>query len=273
MSEEKKGSYILKDKEDEEFIRLSFQHQVWQEETAGVLKRAGFGLGHTLLDLGCGPGCLSFDLSRLVGTQGSIFAVDNSEKFIDYVQNKIDHGEYQNITTKLVDVKTMELQQESLNGAIARWVLMFIFNPGVVIERVANALKPKGIFAVMDYFQFRNMSLWPKSSAFEKVYHAVYKLIKDHGGDADIGGRIPQILDRYGFKIIDIYPIFRIGRPGSLLWQWLELTGKNHDNLVEAGLLTGEELQQYYKDWAVRSQNPNAFFTAPPVLVTIARKL
>ncbi len=272
MSGKEKKNYVLKDNEDEEFIRLGFQHQVWQEETVGVWKRAGFGLGQTLLDLGCGPGYLSFDLSRLVGNQGRIIAVDNSEKFINHIRNKIDHGEYQNISAEIVDIKTMELEPESVDGAIARWVLMFIFNPDAVMERVARALKPNGVFAIMDYFQFRSMSLWPKSIAFEKVYHAVYKLIRKHGGDADVGGWMPQILNRHGLKVIDMYPIFRIGTPGSLLWQWLEMTAKNHDNLLESGLLMQGELEEYYHDWSERAKNPNSFFTAPPVLVTIGKK-
>ena len=51
------------------------------------------------------------------------------------------------------------------------------------------------------------------------------------------------------------------------------MIGKNHGNLVEAGILTEVELQEYYADWAESSKNPNAFFTAPPVLVTIGMKL
>lgn len=269
----KKNGYVLKDKEIEEFTRLGFQHQVWQGETIGVCIKAGFGLGQSILDLGCGPGFLSFDLSKLVGELGNVIAVDNSEAFIKYLQKKIAVEEYQNVTATLTDITKLELPSESIDGGIARWVLMFIDKPEEVIKQVADALKPNGVFAVMEYFQFRSMSLWPHSKAFEKVYHAVYELIKSFGGDADIGGKMPQLLSEHGFEVVDMYPIFRIGRAGSQLWSWLEMTGKNHDNVVETGLITHEELQEYYQEWAEHSKNPNAFFTAPPVLVTIASKL
>ena len=62
----KKNDYVLRDKEKEEFSRLGFQHQVWQKETVDVCRKAGFGLGQTILDLGCGPGFLSFDLSKMM---------------------------------------------------------------------------------------------------------------------------------------------------------------------------------------------------------------
>jgi ubiquinone/menaquinone biosynthesis C-methylase UbiE len=266
-------SYVLKDKEDHELSRLGFQHRVWLEETVHVLKRAGFGLGQTIIDLGCGPGYLSFDLSKIVGSKGHIIAIDNSEKFIHHISEKINNEKYSNVSAHLIDITKLELESKNIDGAVARWVMMFIEDVEIVIQRVANSLKPNGIFVVMDYFQFRTMSLWPGKQSFEKVYCAVYELIKQHGGDADIGGHIPQLLSQCGFKILDIYPIFRVGRPGSLLWDWLEMIGKNHGNLVEAGILTEVELQEYYADWAESSKNPNAFFTAPPVLVTIGMKL
>jgi ubiquinone/menaquinone biosynthesis C-methylase UbiE len=269
----KKNHYVLKDKEKEEFVRLGFQHQVWQKETVGVCMKAGFGLGQTLLDLGCGPGFLNFDLSKLVGEEGRVIAVDNSEAFIKHMEAMIAAGEYHNVRAQLMDMKSLELPPASIDGAIARWLLMFIDNPDIVIEKVANALRPNAVFAVMEYFQFRSMTLLPYSKAFEKVYHAVYELIKSHGGNADIGGKMPQLLSKHGLEILDIYPIFRIGKSGSQLWSWLEMTGRNHDNVVEKGLITQRELEEYYQDWAEHSKNPNAFFTAPPVFVTIARKL
>ena len=269
----KKNDYVLRDKEKEEFSRLGFQHQVWQKETVDVCRKAGFGLGQTILDLGCGPGFLSFDLSKLVGDKGKVISVDNSEAFIKHIQAKTDSEGSNNITTKLMDVRNLELVSASIDGAIGRWLLMFVDSPEIVIEKVGNVLKPNGIFAVMEYFQFRSMSLWPHSKIFEKVYHAVYELIKSYGGDADVGGRVPQLMSQHGFKILDTYPIFRIGKPGSQLWAWLEMTGKNHSNVVETGLITRNELDEYFQDWAEHSKNPNAFFTAPPVLVTIASKL
>jgi hypothetical protein len=51
------------------------------------------------------------------------------------------------------------------------------------------------------------------------------------------------------------------------------MTAKNHNNLVDAGIITPEELQEYYDDWSESSKNPNAFFTAPPVLITIGKKI
>jgi SAM-dependent methyltransferase len=245
---------------------------VWLEETADVWKRAGFGPGQTLLDLGCGPGSMTLDLSKLVGPEGHVIALDISERFIEHVRARAAREGLRNIAVRVADIRHVDLDEESLDGAIARWVIMFSEDPGNVVKQVARALKPGGTLAVMEYFQFRSMSLWPGGEAFERVYRAVHELIRRHGGNPDIGGSVPQLMTEHGLRLVDLHPTFRTGRPGSPLWEWLEMTGRNHDNLVKAGLLTDAQLQEYYRDWSEHARNPNAFFTAPPLLATIGVK-
>jgi ubiquinone/menaquinone biosynthesis C-methylase UbiE len=275
MSNKHNQDYILKYKEDEELFRLGFQHQVWKKETDEVLQKAGFKKNQTLLDLGCGPGYLSFELSEIVGPKGRVIALDNSSKFINHLNSKILSNEFNNITAKIIDITEihkLNFKPESIDGAIARWLFMFVKNSELIFKQVSRLLKPNGIFAVIDYFQFRSMSLFPGSTAFTKIYNAVYELIKIHGGNADRGGEIPELMVKNGLKIKNVYPIFRFGKTGSPLWNWLEITSRNHDNLVEAGLIKEEELNEYYQDWSERAKDEHAFITAPPILVTIAMK-
>jgi len=104
------------------------------------------------------------------------------------------------------------------------------------------------------------------------LYDKVHRLIAASGGDADIGARVPSLALAAGFEIEKLIPIWRVGRPGSPAWAWLEGTHPNPPNLVEAGLVTSAELDDYYHEWEAASRNPAAVFTAPPVLATIARK-
>jgi len=40
---------------DEKIVRLGLQHRVWRPRALEAWRRAGFTLGQTLLDIGCGP--------------------------------------------------------------------------------------------------------------------------------------------------------------------------------------------------------------------------
>src|SRR5436305_10635023 len=84
MSQEKE--YVL-GTNYEELNRLGFQHQMWRAQAYAIWERAKFAPGMRLLDVGCGPGFATRDLSALVGSQGAVGAIDQSEKFVEHVKS------------------------------------------------------------------------------------------------------------------------------------------------------------------------------------------
>jgi SAM-dependent methyltransferase len=63
---------------DDEVSRLALQHRVWRPRALDAWRRAGFMVGQTLLDLGCGPGHAAADLAEIVGPSGRVVAIDQS---------------------------------------------------------------------------------------------------------------------------------------------------------------------------------------------------
>lgn len=267
-----KDEYVLRSVDRNEISRLGHQYEVWRRDTNKVFEAAGFTVGDRLLDLGCGPGFLTRDLAELVGSRGSVLAVDNSEVFIAHLRGEIREHGLDQVRADVADARELELPAASLDGAFCRWVLMFVSEPQKVIENVWRALRQGGVLAVMEYAQFRSTSLWPQGRHFAQLYEKVHQMIAGSGGDADIGARVPSLVVDAGFVIEKLIPIWRVGRPSSPEWAWLEGTHPNHPKLVEAGLVTSAELDDYYREWEAASRNPAAVFTAPPVLATIARK-
>lgn len=264
---------LVRERDQKEIARLKLQHEVWKEKTDAAISKAEFSRGDRLLDLGCGPGALSFDLAEITGPEGSVLAIDKSELFIRHLREQSALPGKPWIDARVGDICEYPYIENSLDGVVCRWMLMFLVKPEHVIEKLALALKPGARIVVMEYVQFRSMSLWPNGEAFKKLYHAVHKLIGTFGGNADIGGHVPDILTAHGFEVLDMMPMLRVGRPGSALWDWLDATHKNHPNLVESGLISREDLDAYDAEWAEAGKDPSAFFTTPPVLATIARKI
>ena len=56
------NDYIL-GTHDAEIARLRLQHGVWREQVLDCWRRAGIGPGHTVVDIGCGPGFASVALA------------------------------------------------------------------------------------------------------------------------------------------------------------------------------------------------------------------
>jgi SAM-dependent methyltransferase len=264
--------YVLQAFEDTEVDRLREQHAVWKDVTDDVLARAGFGRGQSLADLGCGPGFLSLELADLVGPDGTVDAVDTSERFVAYLRDDARARGLARLRPRVADARDLDAPDGSLDGAVCRWVLMFLPDPGRVVENVARMLRPSGTFAALEYTSFRSMSLRPDGRAFRLVYDAVHELIARNGGDADVGGRVPALAAEAGLEVVETVPFRRTGRPGSALWRWLSSVHPNHSNLVEAGLITPRELRAFHAEWDRHAADPSSSFTAPPLLATIARK-
>jgi len=202
--EMKNDEYVLRPLDQQEINRLELQHQVWKNETDTVIRMAKFKAGDRLLDLGSGPGFLTWDLAKIVGPEGSVLALENSKEFIQHVLLEVKAQQMPWIRAEIADVRTYDLEPSSLDGAICRWVLMFIAGADQALARVTHALRPGGMIAVMEYTQFRSMSLWPRGASFKRVYEAVHEFIARNGGDADIGGRVPALLDQAGCEIVEL---------------------------------------------------------------------
>lgn len=268
----KSSDYIL-GTSDEELARLGYQHQVWLDEAVWLWEKAAFGFGDKILDVGSGPGFAALDLARLVGLNGKITAVDNSEKFVTYLEQQIVAANLQNVEIRLGDVQQLELPGNYFDGAFARWLLCFVPEPEKVIAGVARALKTGGRFVVMDYYNYQSIRIYPRRESIEKLFAAYYKSVQMAGGNYDIAGVVPEMMTRNDFDIETIKPINRVAHAGSRIWKWVELFNQSFmPKLVESELLSEEEASEIRRDWMQLNQEPAAFLYAPPMFGIIGIK-
>lgn len=116
--------------------------------------------GHTILDLGCGPGFATVELAELVGPQGKIIAIDASEKYLSYLETLKKVLWLDNIEVCKGDLHDLALPDGNADGAYARWVMCFVKDPKNIIQRVAQILRPGGVFAINDC-----LPPWKKSNS------------------------------------------------------------------------------------------------------------
>lgn len=264
--------YVLGTGEDE-LVRLGFQHRVWQSHTAALWERAGVAPGMTVLDVGAGPGYATLDLAHFVGPKGRVIAVDESDRFVTRLREWVAPAAPAPIDIVRADVHDLDLPENSVDAAYARWVLCFVRDPKRVIERVARALRPGAVFMVQDYFNYHMMALAPRSAAFERIVPAVRASWAAMGGDADVMGRVPTMCVELGLEIRDIRCHARVARPGDLLWQWPETFFANFiPRLIQQGHLSQADAEAFAADWKARREDPGAFFSVPPVYEAIIAK-
>ena len=257
--------------DDDELRRLGFQHQVWIREAADAWERGGFGPGHHLLDIGCGPGYATLELARLVGREGRVVAVDVSARFVAHLQARAAAAGITNVTVEVQDVEELDLPRDSFDGAYARWVLTFLRRPEAVLAGTARSLKHGGRLVVQDYSNYGAIQLAPEHPAFHRVIEAVVRSWRDRGGDQNVGARLPRMMADAGFDVVSVSPIARIARPGQALWQWPRTFFDNFlPFLVQTGYLTEDERRDFDAVWAERAADPAAFLATPPMVEVVA---
>ncbi len=110
---------------DDEIARLGLQHRVWRPRVAAAWMAAGFTVGQTIADLGCGPGYATLDLSEIVGPDGRVLAFDRSRRFLEVLEGR----GLRNVTASEADLDTDALPEAVADGVWIRWVLAFVKQP------------------------------------------------------------------------------------------------------------------------------------------------
>ena len=256
-----------------EIVRLGVQHKLWSAAAFAIWERAGIRAGHSVLDLGCGPGYTSFDLAGVVTSSGRVVAVDESQRFIEHLNARRQRTGDTTIEARVGDVQHLDFEPGVFDAAYQRWVLCFVKDPEAVVRGVARALKPGGVFAIQDYMHYEGILLAPESAPFRRFVRVVAEAWRDHGGDTEIGMRLPSLLVEHGLKPVEISPVHRVARPQSQLWTWPTIFIETYaPKLVEEGRLTGDEHRALVEDWKAYSNNPGAYFCSPPMVDIIAVK-
>jgi SAM-dependent methyltransferase len=257
---------------DLELERLTFQHQVWGPVMREFLARIGVREGWRVLDLGCGPGLVAFELARMVGARGEIVALDESPRWIAHVEQEARTRGVANLRTVRSRIQEAELAEDSFDLVVARWVLSFLPEPGAVVRRVARSLRPGGIFAMQDY-NHEGVSLFPESEGFRAVIRATRAMYARSGGDTWVAARAPRIFGEAGLEMMETKAHVLCGGPDSDVFRWAgRFFPHFSEGMVKDGLLTAAERESFLADWAARDRDAGSMFFSPIVVDAAARK-
>lgn len=137
------------------------QHRVWRPRALDAWRRAGFTLGQTILDVGCGPGHAAIDLAGIVGRAGGVVAVDRSRRFLDALATATRSHGITNIDIHERDLDRDELPAGQADGAWCRWVLSFVNRPREVLARITRSIRDHGVMVLHEYFDYSTWRMAP----------------------------------------------------------------------------------------------------------------
>ncbi|MDX1572001.1 MAG: class I SAM-dependent methyltransferase, partial [Xanthomonadales bacterium] len=240
----KKQDYLLGDS-DPELQRLGVQHRVWAEQTHGAWRR-GIRSGARVLDVGCGPGFTSLELAEYVGPDGQIVALDQSRRFLDFLEAQCRVRGVNNVQCLQGRLEEAELK-DGFDAIYARWVFCFLREPAGVVKRLATLLSPGGRLITLDYFNYRAFCVAPRIPEMEVIVDAIQTSWHDAGGSLEVQGEMGQWMTDAGLELCEVRQVGGIVTPGSPLWEWPRSFLRAYlPQLVERGYLDGTLVDRFW---------------------------
>ena len=261
--------YLLGDSRGEA-ARLRFQAKLWDPVSRALFDRLGVKPGMKVLEIGPGQGSLHLELRRRV--KGPVDAVERSAPFAARLRRLCARDRRGAGTIWATDLLNAPLPEEKYDLIFARWVFLFLPEPEKHLRMLARALKPGGRIAIQDYHR-ETMALYPKPKDWDELMAADRRFFESQGGDASIGGRLPELYKRAGLLPSAAKAELKTGFPGSDVWTWASWYFLGvMPRLGRIKPFTPGAARRTSAFWLAAAKRPSSLFIAPSVLDCVARK-
>lgn len=202
------GSYVL-GHADTEIRRLLLQGRLYDDYTAYVLEQAGLRPGMRVLDIGCGPGDVSFIAARLVGPTGTVLGVDAAADIIELARARAAQQDLDNVGFESAAIADISLD-EPVDAVIGRMILMYLPDPVDALRRLATMVRPGGLIAFCEMYSSVAGSL-PDLPLWRAVISGIAQAFQSAGCDTAFGAKLDALFRRAGLGA----PRVRLGAAGG----------------------------------------------------------
>ncbi|MCK4487057.1 MAG: class I SAM-dependent methyltransferase [Desulfobacterales bacterium] len=114
-----------------------------------ILRAAGLRAGQEVLEVGCGPGFFTIPAARMVGDEGTVYAVDVNPLAIDRVRKKIETNKLTNIRPMLTNASDTGLPDQTIDLAFMFGLPRIVGGQENVVSECNRILKPDGTLSFM----------------------------------------------------------------------------------------------------------------------------
>lgn len=179
------GSTYVLGHEDAEVQRLLLQGRLYDDYTEHALRLAGLQPGMRVVDIGCGPGDVSFVAGRLVGPTGSVLGVDAAPEMIALATARADERGLSTVHFRQSGIDALELD-EPVDAVIGRLILMHLPDPAASLRRLAALVRRGGViaFSEIDITATRTV---PEIPLFARTVSGIVRAFETMGLSAQFG--------------------------------------------------------------------------------------
>jgi len=224
--------------------------------------------GMSLLDVGCGPGTLTVDLARLVGSGGHVLGIDPAAEALVPARQHAHEAGQGNVSFALGHVEHLDLPDGTFDVVHAHQLLQHVRDPVAALREMRRVCRPGGLVAVRDA-DYGAMSWFPEVAALES-WRAMYRRVaRSNGAEPDAGRRLKSWAVAAGLAPVTAtgsawcYASAEEVRWWAGLWAERVTASALHGQAVERGIATRAELGVMAAGFATWAASGDAWFLVP----------
>ncbi|HEY1838763.1 MAG TPA: methyltransferase domain-containing protein [Mycobacterium sp.] len=181
---------------DTEIRRLILQARLYDEFTEHALRLAGLQPGMRVLDVGCGPGDVSFVAARLVGPRGSVLGVDVEPDVVELARIRAAEHGLDTVRFEPTVIGNLRIE-EPVDAVIGRLILMHLPDPVSALRHLAEMVRPGGLVAFCEFDTTGFYSV-PDLPLYRALKDTAAKAFQGAGLDPAFGAKLHTLFGRAG---------------------------------------------------------------------------
>lgn len=234
------GGYLL-GRSATEYARLARQAALIETDTEALLREAGIGAGHRVLEIGSGIGDVAMLVGRLVQPDGSVLGIERSDAAREIARARVTAAGNLRVSIEAGDLDE-HVPAGPFDALVGRFVLPYLADPPGTLGRLSRHVRPGGVVAFME-FDVRQMASDPPVPLLDAVRRWIVGAYEARGVAPGLGSALGATFHAAGL------PWPRLGAcqkassgPGGILWYFAELARTLEPEIVAAGLATAKEI-------------------------------
>jgi SAM-dependent methyltransferase len=193
------GSTYVLGHDDVEVQRLLLQARLYNDDTEHALRRAGLRPGMRVLDVGCGPGDVSFLAARLVGPTGTVLGVDAAAEITELARARAAERGPSWVRFEQSTIADIALD-EPVDAVVGRLILMHLPDPVSALRQLAGLVRRGGLiaFCETDIGAVRSI---PDTPQFRAVTEGIVSAFRALGLDPEFGTTLHGLFQAAGLPV------------------------------------------------------------------------
>jgi arsenite methyltransferase len=155
-----------------------------QSKADEILKALDIQPGQTIADLGSGGGFFTFCFSPLVGRNGTVYALDANQDFLEFINTQATKQGLTNITTVHITEQPLLLPTHSIDLFFVRNVYHHLQDRTSYFSELQHLLTAQGRIAIIEYSEQGSLLSFhrrcghnvPKEIIIEEMSNAGYEV-------------------------------------------------------------------------------------------------